>query len=190
VDGDVNTFVHGDTGVSPGYAYFFNMGSEVTLSNINIYPRQDGCCGGRLSNFRISIHTDNNGQIGDQVWSADMFTDQSNPGSGPGVVVPVTADLNPDGIFKGQWIKIQSLDDPVADYSLQIAEVEAIGSTAVAPQLTWTGAAGGGLTLTWRAGTLEAASSVLGPWGPVTPAPTSPYSPPRSETAQFFRLKQ
>lgn len=190
VDGDINSFVHGDTGLSPGYAYFFNMGSEVTLSNINIYPRQDGCCGARLTNFRISIHKDNGGQIGDQVWSADMYTDQSNPGSGPGVVVPVTADLNPDGTFKGQWIKIQSLDDPVLDYSLQIAEVEAIGSTTVAPQLIWTAAASGGLTLTWRAGTLEAAPSVTGPWAPVTPAPTSPFSPPRSEAAQFYRLKE
>lgn len=190
VDGDPMTFVHGDTGLSPGYAYFFNMSSEVTLSNINIYPRQDNCCGGRLSNFRVSIHKDNNGQIGDQVWSADFYTDQSNPGSAPGTVVPVTGDLNPEGVFKGQWIKIQSLDDPIADYSLQIAEIEAIGSTLVAPQLTWTAAAGGGLTLNWAAGALEAAPTVTGPWGSVTPAPNPPYSPPRSETAQFFRLKQ
>jgi hypothetical protein len=191
VDGDVNTYVHGDTGLAPGYAYFFDMGSEVTLSNINIFPRQDGCCAGRLSNFRVSIHKDNNGQIGDQVWVADFYTDQSNPGSGPGVMVPsITADLNPDGSFKGQWIKIESLDDPIADYSLQIAEVEAIGSIAVAPQITWTAGAAGALTLNWSGGTLESATSIAGPWAAVTPAPTSPYSPPRSETAQFFRLKQ
>lgn len=192
VDGDPMTFVHGDTGLSPGYAYFFNMGSEVTLSNINIYPRQDGCCATRLSNFRVSIHKDNGGQIGEQVWSTDLYTDQSNPGSGAGTIVPVTADLNPEGMFKGQWIKIQSLDDPIADYSLQIAEVEAIGSTVVVarPQLTWTTGAGGGLTLNWTTGTLESGPSVMGPWGAVTPAPASPYTPTRSETAQFFRLRQ
>jgi hypothetical protein len=182
--------VHGDTGLSPGYAYFFDMGSEVTISNINIYPREDACCPGRLSNFRVSIHKDNNGQIGDQVWVADFFTDQSNPGPGPGVVVPVTADLNPDGTFKGQWIKIESLDDPIADYSLQIAEVEAIGSITQAPSITWTAAAGGALTLQWSGGILESATSISGPWSSVTPAPTSPYSPPRSQTIEFFRLKQ
>jgi hypothetical protein len=189
VDGDRNTFVHGDTGLSPGYAYFFDMGTEVTLSNINIFPRQDGCCPSRLSNFRVSIHKDNNGQIGDQVWSADFFTDQSNPGADMGSVVPITADLNPDGTFKGQWIKIESLDDPIADYSLQIAEVEGIGSISLAPSIVWTASAGGALTLQWSGGTLESATSVSGPWSSVTPAPTSPYSPPRSETAQFFRLK-
>jgi hypothetical protein len=190
VDGDRNTFVHGDTGLSPGYAYFFDMGSEVTLSNMNIFPRQDGCCPARLSNFRVSIHKDNNGQIGDQVWSADFFTDQSNPGSQAGAVVPITADMNPGGTFKGQWIKIESLDDSVADYSLQIAEVEAIGSTTVAPRITWTSVAGGGLTLNWSGGSLESATSVMGPWAAVTPAPSSPYTPPRTESAQFFRLKQ
>jgi len=190
VDGDVHTYVHGDTGLSPGYAYFFNMGSEITLSNINIYPRQDGCCPGRLTNFRVSIHKDNNGQIGDQVWSADFFTDQSNPGSQAGAVAPITGDLDPAGTFKGQWIKILSLDDPIADYSMQIAEVEAIGSATVAPQLAWTASAGGGLTLSWSSGTLESAPSLAGPWANVTPAPTSPYAPPRTETAQFFRLKQ
>lgn len=190
VDGDVNTYVHGDTGLAPGYAYFFNMGSEVTLSNMNIYPRQDGCCGGRLTNFRVSIHKDNNGVIGDQVWVADFYTDQSNPGSGPGVVVPITADMDPAGTFKGQWIKIESLDDPIADYSLQIAEVEAIGSTAVAPRLAWTAGAGGALSLSWSGGTLESARSPLGPWNAITPQPSSPYTPARTATAQFFRLKQ
>jgi hypothetical protein len=188
VDGNRNTFVHGDTGLAPGYAYFFNMGSEVTLSNLTIVPRQDCVtCVSRLSNFRVSIHKDNNGQIGDQVWSADFFTDQSNPGMEP---VPVTADLDPAGSFKGQWIKVQSLDDPIGDYALQIAEVEAIGSTVVAPNLTWTAGAGGSLSLSWSAGTLESATAVAGPWGSVTPTPTSPYSPPRTETTQFFRLKQ
>jgi hypothetical protein len=190
VDGDINTFVHGDTGLSPGYAYYFDMGSEVTITNIEIYPRQDGCCPDRLTNFRVSIHKDNNGQIGDQVWSADLYTDQTNPGSQPGTVVTLTPDLDPTGTFKGQWIKIESLDDPIADYALQIAEVEAFGSIAQAPQLTWTAAAGGAITLNWSAGVLESATSLSGPWNAVTPAPTSPYTPARSAPAEFFRLKQ
>jgi hypothetical protein len=166
------------------------MGSEVTITNIEIYPRQDGCCPDRLTNFRVSIHKDNNGQIGDQVWSADLYTDQTNPGSQPGTVVTLTPDLDPTGTFKGQWIKIESLDDPIADYALQIAEVEAFGSIAQAPQLTWTAAAGGAITLNWSAGVLESATSLSGPWNAVTPAPTSPYTPARSAPAEFFRLKQ
>jgi hypothetical protein len=190
VDGDPMTFVHGDTGLAPGFAYFFNMGSEITLSNINIYPRQDACCPARLTNYRVSVLKDNNGAPGDMVYSIDLHTDQSSAGqAGDKDVIDPSIDPAFQGV-KGQWIKIESLDDPIADYALQIAEVEAIGSTVVAPRLSWTAAAGGALTLNWSGGILESAPTVKGPWGAVTPAPSSPYAPPRSLDAQFFRLKQ
>ena len=83
VNGDRQDVFHGDTDIPPGMAYQVDLGASVTLQEIVIYPRQDGCCPERLSNIRVSVHKDNTGQIGDPVWSADLFTDGSNAGSGP-----------------------------------------------------------------------------------------------------------
>src|SRR5262249_47473072 len=49
-------------------------------------------------------------------------------GSAPGTVVPLLANLNPGGQFQGQWIRIESLDNPVPDYALQMTELEVYGS--------------------------------------------------------------
>lgn len=187
VNGDRSDFVHGDTAITPGMAYDINMGDEVNLQHIDIYPRQDGCCGERLSNIRVSIHKDNNGQIGDTVWSADLFTDGSNAGSGPGVVVNLTPDLDPTGTFKGQWIRIESLADPLPDYSMQISEVEAVGTITLRPTLTFNSTRG--LTLMWTDGVLQSAPDITGPWSVVT-GETSPYSPPKTDPRTFFRLQK
>src|SRR5439155_8758803 len=133
VDGNPNTFVHGDVNIEPGYAYEIQMNGEVDISQIDLYPRQDGCCPERLSNIRVSVHKDNNCAIGDAVWSADLFTDGSNPGSGPGLVVNITKDLNPAGTFKGQWLRILALDDPVLNYFLQIGDVQVFGNLLSTP---------------------------------------------------------
>lgn len=131
VDGDRNTIVHGDTGLTAGFAYTINLGLPIKMSQIDIYPRQDGIVPERLTNFRVSVHKDDAGAIGEVVWQADLFTDWSNPGSGPGTLVRLTADLDPEGDFEGQWIMIQSLDDPPSDYALQMTEVEVYGEPVV-----------------------------------------------------------
>src|SRR5439155_1791364 len=84
---------------------------------------------------RVSIHKDNSGQIGDQVWSADLHTDGSNPGSAPGSKDEITASLDPAGMFKGQWVRILALDDPLPSYSLQMTELEAFGTPSAGAQL-------------------------------------------------------
>ena len=185
IDGNRANIVHGDTDNTPGVAYTINMGSEVTLTNIDIYPRQDTCCPERLGYIRVSVHKDNGGQIGDQVWFVDLFP-EGNAGSGPGTVVNITPEMDPAGTFKGQWIKIMSLADPVPAYSLQIGEVEAIGSIVQRPFLTFTTA--GGLTLNWTEGILESSTDFT-TWGAVNGA-NSPYLVPRTDPARFFRAKK
>jgi hypothetical protein len=97
--------------------------------------------------------------------------------------------LNPVGVFKGQWIKITSLDEFVPDYAFQLGEVEAIGSIAVRPQLTFTLA--GGLTLSWSTGTLESNTDLNSPngWATVNGA-SSPYLVPQTGQGRFYRLRQ
>src|SRR5207247_833994 len=128
VNGDGPAVCPGATDIRPGMAYQVDLGASVTLQEIVIYPRQDGCCPDRLSNIRVSVHKDNTGQIGDPVWSADLFTDGSNAGSGPGVKFSVTAPLNAGGKFEGQWIQILSLEDPEPNYAMQMCELEVFGS--------------------------------------------------------------
>ena len=85
------------------------------MQEIVIYPRQDGCCPERLKNIQVSVHTNNNDQIGGAVWTTALFTDGSNAGSGPGVKVSITAALDAAGKFEGQWIQI--LWNPLTRFS-------------------------------------------------------------------------
>ena len=123
-----------------------------------------------------------------EVWGIDEFTDGSNPGSGPGIVVSLTNSLDPTGVFKGQWIRIESLDDPVPDYALQMTELEAIGRI-VPPFRISLSLTDNGPTLAWTEGTLEAADEVAGTWAPV-PGATSPYTVQIVQTRRFYRLKK
>lgn len=125
VDGDHNSFVHGDIGLKPAFAYELDLGASVMLSEIDIWPRQNPCCADRLANFRMSVHKDNNGRIGESVWKVDLFTDGSNPGASGMMRVQGWRDNQTN--FEGQWIRIMALDQPVKDFSLQIAEVEVFG---------------------------------------------------------------
>ncbi|MSU36097.1 MAG: discoidin domain-containing protein [Pedosphaera sp.] len=127
VDGDNKSFIHGDAALHPGFAYEIDLGASVQLSEMYIWPRQDACCPDHLANFRVSIHKDNNGQIGESVWKADLYTDGTNPG-GLGRVFRVQGWRDNLATFEGQWIRITALDVPVKDFSLQIAEVEVSGN--------------------------------------------------------------
>jgi hypothetical protein len=164
------------------------MHDVVTIDRIDVYPRQDTCCPERLTNFRISVHLDDHGQIGGETWSADLFTDGTNPGAAPGIVVDLTRDLHPTGEFKGQWIRILSLEDPVQDYALQMTEVEVIGTIQARPVLTLSRSVAG-FTLSWTEGVLEAADGILGPWNAVAQA-SSPFQVEPSGALRFYRLRR
>lgn len=127
VDGNRAFPVHGAEVLTPGFAYTVNLGASVKLDHIVIWARQDGCCPERLSNYRVSVLKDNAGQPGVVAWTADLHTDGSNPGSEPGSKDTLTAALNAAGEFRGQWLRIQSLEDPVSPYALQMTEIEAYG---------------------------------------------------------------
>jgi len=127
-DGNRTAALHGDTDIQAGMAYELDLGAPIKFEQIDVYPRQDGCCPERLANIRISVLTDNNGAAGTEVWKADLFTDGSNAGSSAGTVVPIPGNLDPAGKFEGQWIRIRALDDPIPNYFLQMAEIEAFGA--------------------------------------------------------------
>ncbi len=186
VDGNRLGVFHGDTGIAPGFAYTVNLGFPVDLERIDIYPRQDGCCAERFTNVRISVHEDDgNGGIGSEVWGANLFTDGTNPGSNAGAVVSVAPDLDPFGQFSGQWIKLESLENPVQNYALQVTELEAIGKArALCSKL----APDGKLLLSWDHGVLQSAPGVTGPWNDVEAA-ASPLTVSFSGAQQFYRLR-
>jgi len=189
VNGARGDIVHGAAILSPGFRYEVNLGAPFKLDEIDIFPRQDGCCPDRFSNVRVSVHNDSNGQIGDAVWSVDLFTDGSNAGSGPGVVVKLTADLDPTGKFEGPWVRLAALADPVPDYALQMSELEVYGRLVETPPLRLSiSREAGAVVFTWQAGNLESAARVEGPWSPVTDA-RSPWSVAPTGGARFYRLR-
>ena len=125
-DGRADTFVHGASGSATTFAYTVDLGKPVAADEISVVNRGDGCCPDRLTNYRISLHNDAGGAIGDAVWSADVRTDNSN--SGVGGIDAVTAAADPTGTFVGQWVKIEKIDDGAQNYWLQAAEIEVEGS--------------------------------------------------------------
>jgi hypothetical protein len=185
-DGDRTSVFHGDTAIPPGFAYQIDMGLNVAISNIVIYPRQDTCCPDRFSNVRLTIHEDDHGTPGLIRWTADLLTGGANAGAGPGITLQVGPELDPFSSFSGRWVRIQSLADPVPNYALQLTELEVYGR-AIALEFVHVGDQ---LELSWFTGVLEGAPNVTGPWtdvpGAVSPfqIPINPLSGPR-----FFRVR-
>jgi hypothetical protein len=190
VDGNRNNVVHADTAPAAGLAYEVDLGTDVNIEHIDIYPRQDGCCPERLANFRLSVHQDAAGAIGDSVWQADLLTaDGEDAGSGPGIVVSVTGDQGA-GTFKGHWVRILALADPVPDYFLQMTEIEVIGKPAAgqAPTLAIS-RNGEGITITYANGILEAADDITGTFVKVEGA-TNPYPVTPDAPDKYYRVRQ
>jgi hypothetical protein len=190
VDGDRQGVFHGHTDIAPGFAYEVNLGTVVKMNEIDIFARQDGCCPERLTNYRVSVHSDDNGKIGAQVWSADLRTDGTNSGDAPDKKEILTAGLNPQGKFEGQWIRILSLEDPVQNYALQMTELEVYGTGTIVirPTINVT-RSGNQIELSWTSGTLESADVLGGAWSAVTGA-TSPYKAAPAGGNKFYRLRQ
>lgn len=175
--------VCGLANIRAGFAYELNLGVEVDISRILIVPRQDGCCPQRLTNYRVSVHPDNHGAPGNAVWSAALHEDFSFLPSDLGRLEVIEGGLDSSGTFQGQWLRIESLEDPVTPYALQIGEVEVYG---VPTPLRITLA---GTVLTWPKGILESAEGMTGVWATVEGA-TSPYPLPLTGNQRFYRLRE
>jgi hypothetical protein len=161
VDGDRLAAIHGDVNIDPGFAYDIDLGGTINFSNLVIYPRQDGCCPERLTNFKVSLHRDDNGAVGEEVWTANFYTDGSNAGSAPAGKVVITGDADPFGTFAGQWIRITSLENPVQNYALQMTEVEVYGTLSPGRVLLITGQPRSVRTAPFRTGTFTVAPRLL-----------------------------
>ncbi len=80
----------------------------------------------------------------------------------------------------GNWMGI--------DY-VHIGEIEAVDTTP--PVLEGITLQGGNVTISWTGnGNLESAPTVEGPWSPVTPTPSSPFTDSASVGQKFFRVRQ
>lgn len=188
VDGSKAVAVHADTAPAAGMAYEVNLGTTVQVERIDIYPRQDGCCPDRLTNIRVSLHSDNNGAAGDETWHADLFTDGTDAGSGQGVVVTINAAMG-TGTFRGHWVRILSLADPISDYAMQLAEVEVYGvGSLVAPTVSVGRTAEGSVRITYAGGVLESANALTGQWSPVQGA-SSPWVVVPNGDLLLFRVR-
>jgi hypothetical protein len=122
-NGVTDDVFHGDSSLPAGFAYTLDLGKSYPVHELRVYPRQDGCCPDRLTNLRVSVHTDDGvGGMAAEVWGMDLFTDGANPGSAPGTVVKVT----PPRPQAGRWVEIRSLADPVPNYALQLSELEVL----------------------------------------------------------------
>ena len=134
VDGDRGTIIHGDgaggvTGLpeEPGFSYTVDLGSTIAMDGIGIVPRAN-CCPDRLRDFQVSVYSDNNGSLGAEVWSVDLFPD----GEAESPITLTAADGV--GTLNGRFVVVQTNQDPVDDYELQLAEIEVYaGQGTLAP---------------------------------------------------------
>ncbi len=120
-DGNRSTISH-PAGPVASFEFVIDLGVDAPFDHIDVYNRNDGCCPERLTNYRVTVHADDEGAPGPAVWSAQIRADGTN--SGVGGVDVIDAALDPLGNFGGRFITIAKIDDGKQDYWPQIAEVE------------------------------------------------------------------
>jgi len=81
-------------------------------------------------------------------------------------------------------------DAAVFDYALTPAQVESVYSSqvSVAPGTLTIAPSGRNVVVSWSAGTLQEATSLTGPWTPVSGA-ASPYTVPATNTSEFYKVQ-
>ena len=123
-DGNVSTFTHplASSGTT-GFNYEIDLGSEQAIHHISVVNRGDGCCPERLTNYRVSLHSDNGGVAGVVLWSADVRTNGTNSGVGGTDVLYANASSNPAHTFRGRFLRLINLSG--AAYNPQVADIQA-----------------------------------------------------------------
>lgn len=127
-DGDLASFSHPNTMTTTlGFRYDINLGRSYALDRLRIYNRNN-CCPERLSNYRVSILTDNGAgvPVTPPVWTAVVRANGTN--SGQGGFDEVLASAHAVGTFTGQWVRIENISGSA--YNPQIAEVQALSFDA------------------------------------------------------------
>jgi hypothetical protein len=130
---------------------------------------------------QIIIHTN---QIGTAITTPPFTLASVNAQFGPGydnIVSLKGINFNGDG--GGNWMGFDYIRLNAAGGAGTNAQPAFVSSTV----------ANGKLTLTWTGtGNLESAPSLAGPWTPVTPTPSSPYTEDvqLNQKSRFYRLKQ
>lgn len=124
-DGDIVTFVH-PAAARAGFYFQIDLGREYSLQAIELYSRID-CCPDRLSRVRMSVFADDGtGAPGEENWS---YVIRSTGGSHvQGDVDLLTADLDPDGVFRGRFIRLTSVT--AAANTPQVAEIQVFEAPA------------------------------------------------------------
>ncbi len=149
-DGDPNTFTHprAATG-NKGYFFEVDLGRTRSLERIVLRGRADGCCPERLSNYRVEVYADQEGDPGALTWSTVMRADNSFPPSAGSDTL--TSNLDPAGAFSGRFVRV--VNNSGAAYNPQVAEIEVYGG--IPPTIKSfaadedTLAPGGSTTLRW-----------------------------------------
>ena len=123
-DGDPSTFTHPEASTGTlGFTYEVDLGANRGLDRIVLRNRDDGCCPERLSRVRVEVWSDDGGQPGEKRWEALLRADGSN--SGAAGVDRLTANLDPDGVFAGRFVRVVNASG--APYNPQLAEIEVYG---------------------------------------------------------------
>lgn len=124
-DGDPATFTHPEAGSDvKGYYFQVDLGREYGLERIVLSGRNDGCCPERLTQYRIEVYGDREGETGDLRWAAEFRMDGSFPPSGG--TDTIRGGANPGGIFAGRFVRVINAGD--LPYSPQLAEIEVYGA--------------------------------------------------------------
>jgi len=125
-DGNPSTFTHPLTATgTQGFFFQIDLGSELPLSSLLLRNRDDGCCPERLSDYKIELYGDQNGQPGTLRWSAIIRSDRSfSPSAGSDLITPA---LGGPGPFQARFIRV--VNRAGAPYNPQVAEIEAYGPT-------------------------------------------------------------
>jgi hypothetical protein len=118
-DGTAASFSHPEAGDGSAFSFDIDLGRSYDLDRILLYNRGDNCCSERLTNYTVSLLSDNGGTPGETLWSALVRADGSNSGNA-GLDELFAADGT--GTFSGRWIRVESEGTA---YGPQIAEVEA-----------------------------------------------------------------
>ncbi len=98
---------------NPGYYFEVDLGEIIAIDQIQLVPRQDGCCPERLSDYRVEVLDSSF----TEVWAADLRTDLSNPG----LATETISAGDGTGTFTGQYVRIVNRNG--ANYNPQLNEI-------------------------------------------------------------------